>query len=54
MTTSVAKKARNASTVDDNRTYSNRRYRKDKCGDGETPTTRGRVSSKEPICHGHG
>jgi len=54
MTTSVAKKAGNASTVDDNKACSDERCEKNKCGDGETPTARGRVLSKESICHGCG
>jgi len=51
MTTSVAKKTGNASTVGDIRACSNGRYRKDKCGGGEILTARGRVSSKKPICY---
>jgi len=53
MSTSVAKEAGNASTTGDNRACSNRRCGKNKCGDGETPTARGMVSSKEPICYGN-
>jgi len=50
----LAKKAEVVSTAGSNRTCSNGRSGKDKCGDGETPTARCRVSSKEPICYGCG
>jgi len=49
----LAKKAGNASIAGSYRTCSDGRSGKDKCGDGETPTARDRVSSKESICHGY-
>ena len=51
MTTSVAKKVGNAFTVNDNKACSDGRCEKNECGDGETPTVRGRIFTKEPICH---
>jgi len=53
MTSSLAKKAGDASTVGSHRACSNGRDRKDECGDGE-PSTEGRVSSRKPICYGCG
>jgi len=50
----LAKEAGDASTAGSHRTCSNGRSRKDKCGNGEILTARGRVSSKELICHGCG
>jgi len=50
--TGLAKEAGDASTAGSHRTCSNGRSRKDKCGNGEILTARGRVSSKELICHG--
>jgi len=50
----LAKKAEDASTAGSYRICSNGRSREDKCGNGETPTARGKVPSKEPICYGCG
>jgi len=52
MASGLAKKAGNASTASSYRTCSNGRSRENKCSNGKTPTARGRVSLKEPICHG--
>ena len=54
MTTSIAEKAENASTVGNNRTCSNRESREDKHGDSKAPAARGIGSSKEPLHHGCG
>jgi len=54
MASSLTKKAGVASTVGFNRTCSNGRCGENKYSNGETPTVRGRVSSKEPICYGCG
>ena len=53
MASDLAKEAGVASTAGPNRTCSNGRSGKDKCGDSNL-STEGRVSSKEPICYGHG
>jgi len=52
MASSLAKKAEDTSVVGSHWACSNRRCGKDKCGNGETPTARDRVSSKELICYG--
>jgi len=54
MASGLAKETEDTSTAGSNRTYSNGRCGKDKCGNGKTPTARGRVSSKKPIHHGCG
>ena len=54
MALDLDKKAEVAITVGSHRTCSDGRGRENKCGDGETPTTRGRVSHQEPIHHGYG
>jgi len=51
MASGLAKEAEDTSTAGSYRTCSNGRSREDKCGNGETPTARGRVSSKAPICY---
>jgi len=50
---SLAKETGDASIVGSHRTCSNGRCGENKCSNGKTPTVRGRVSSKEPICYGH-
>ena len=52
MTLSMAEET-TASSAGDNRACSDGRSGEDKCGYGD-PSAEGRVSSKEPICHGHG
>ena len=54
MTTSVAKKAGNASIMGDNRAYSDGESGENKHRNGETTTARGRASSKKPICYEYG
>jgi len=54
MASSLAKEAGDTSTAGSNGAYSNGRYRKNECGDGETLIARGRVFFKEPICYGCG
>jgi len=54
MASGLAKEAEVASTAGSNRTYSNERSEENQCSDGETPTARGRVSSKKSICYGCG
>jgi len=49
---SLAKEVGDTLTAGSNRTCSDGRSGENKCGDGE-PSTEGRVSSKEPICHGY-
>jgi len=49
MTLSLTKETGNASAASSHWACSNGRYRKDKCGNGEIPTARDRVSSEEPI-----
>jgi len=51
MASGLAKEAGDALIAGSYGICSNRRSGKDKCGDGETPTARDRVFSKEPICH---
>jgi len=53
MASSLAKKARVASTVSSNRTCSDGRCRENKCGYGN-PSTENRIFSKEPIYYGYG
>jgi len=53
MALSLAKEARDTSAMGSSRTCSDRRSEKNKYSNGE-PSTEGRVSSKEPICHGCG
>ena len=53
-TTSVAEEVRNAASVGDNRTHSDRESREDECSDGKALVARGRVSSKKPIYYGCG
>jgi len=54
MTTSVANKIGNATTVGNNRACSNRESGENECSNGKTPIARGRASSKKPICDGCG
>jgi len=54
MASSLAKKTGGASTERSTKTCSDGGGGENECSDGETLTTRGRVSSKEPICYGCG
>jgi len=49
----MAQEAKNASTADVNRAYSNRRSGENKCSDG-MPSKKGRICVTKPICHGCG
>ena len=53
ITLSMAKEA-TTSSVGGNRAYSDKRYRKNKYGDSETPTARDSVPSKKFICYKYG
>ena len=52
MASSLAKKVGSASIVDSSRASSNRRSRKNGCGNG-VPLVEGRVGSIQPIYHGY-
>ena len=51
-TTSVAEETGNATSVNNNRAYSDRGCWKDKCGSSERARTRNGVHKEGPVCDG--